>query len=308
MSAYRFFGRRIESSFEIPELSPATEPISAVCVQLAPAACELGAFIRDLELHDGSRWATLRRRDSKFQLEFLDGTVFAISSDGQSVICYPRPSLPVATLRHLLLNQVLPFAFAQRSEVVLHASCVAVRGCGVAFLGPSGFGKSTLAASLGQFHPIVSDDALLLSREGVEFTGIGSYADLRLWKDSVEHLLLPGSATKVLAHYSDKQRTESTAFQFELRPIRLARLYLLSPGKDVGIDPVPPAEAVISLLSPYRLDCEDYRRLGADQQFFAAIVSAGLVRRLSLRHRYSELDAVERMIREDLRSGPTSAA
>lgn len=304
MLGYTFFDRVIESSFPIPELHPATQSRTAIRVRISSSECPGGSFLQDLELPDGTRWATLRRSGSEFQLEFPDTGTFAISSDGKNVVCYPTTSLPRATLRHLLLNQVLPLAFAQGGETVLHASGVAVDGRACAFLGHAGAGKSTVAASLGRRFPVLSDDALLLKRRGAVFTALGSYADLRLWADSVAQLLPPGATTKVLAHFSDKQRAKrDAAFRFEARPVTLTRIYVLSPGDELGIDPISPADAVIELIrNTYRLDSADYDRLAGDQELFANIVTAGLVRRLRLRHKFSELDAVQKLVLQDARA------
>ena len=300
---YRFFNEQIETSFNIPELYSAEGSAASVRVAIAPGECKLGDFLRDLELADGTRWAILRRNASAFQIELPGTATFILSRDGRTVDCHPEPSLPHDTFRHLLLNQVLPFAFAQAGAVVLHASGVVIGDRAIAFLGPAGAGKSTLAAKLGRRSAVLSDDALRLTQAGTDFTAVGSYADLRLWRDSVEQLLPPGATEKVLAHFSDKQHT-NRAFHFETRPTQLARIYLLTPADELAVESVAPTDAVISLIgNAYRLDLDDHARLAADQRFFAGIVSGGLVRRLRFAHRFSELEALQRMILEDLRAG-----
>ncbi len=305
MAVYRFFARAIESSFPIPELRPAAGCRADIQIRIASPPCQFGIFLRNLELPDGTRWARLRRRDSSFQLEFPDTTIFEIGADGQTIVCSPCSSLPRGTLRHLLLNQVLPFAFAQGGAVVLHASGVVVDQRTVAFLGPAGFGKSTLAASLGSHFPVISDDALLLTENGGEIEAVGSYADLRLWADSVAQLIPRAATKKVLAHFSDKRHTNGDGvFRFEVHPKRLTRLYRLSPGDQLGIESIPPADAVVELLRhAYRLDVDDYGRLAADQLVFARIVKNGLVRWLRLRHNFSELEQIKHLMMEDLGSG-----
>ncbi len=304
MATYRFFCRPIEASIAIPELYPAEHSGGDVRVRMARAECIPAPLVRNLELQDGTLWATLRRGRSHFQLEFPDTATFAISGSGHIVDCYPRSSLPVATLRHLLLNQVLPLAFAQRRALVLHASGAVVDGNAIVFTGPAGCGKSTLAASFGRRFAVLSDDAILLGKNGTGITAVGSYADLRLWTDSAKLLLPPGTADKVLAHFSEKQRIiREGIFHFEMAPQPLARIYVLTPANESGINSIGPAEALIRLMgNAYRLDTSDYRRLARDQQFLARVVSSGVVRRLRLRHDFSELGRVEELVLKDLRA------
>ncbi|MDT8854509.1 HPr kinase/phosphatase C-terminal domain-containing protein [Paracoccaceae bacterium Fryx2] len=56
---------------------------------------------------------------------------------------------------------------AAGSELVVHASCVALEGRGVLILGPSGSGKSGLALQLMAFGArLVADDRTVLRRDG----------------------------------------------------------------------------------------------------------------------------------------------
>ena len=75
------------------------------------------------------------------------GDYFVSPGQGQ-IQCQPFSAVPAETLRHLLLDQVVPRMLGQGGELVLHASAVELDdGTGLAFVGPSGAGKSTLASS-----------------------------------------------------------------------------------------------------------------------------------------------------------------
>ncbi len=57
--------------------------------------------------------------------------------------------------------------FGRISETNVHASCVAIDGCGLLILGASGSGKSGLALDLMALGAtLVSDDRVILSRAG----------------------------------------------------------------------------------------------------------------------------------------------
>lgn len=56
--------------------------------------------------------------------------------------------------------------------MILHASCVAIRGRGVLLLGPSGAGKSDLALRLlDRGAELVGDDGIAVAREGDRLVG-----------------------------------------------------------------------------------------------------------------------------------------
>ena len=88
-------------------------------------------------------------------------------------------------MRHLLLDQVMPLVLS-RDRLVLHASAVATPAGAAAFIGFTGAGKSTLAASLSAAgFPILSDDCLVIERDGRGFLARPFYPGARLWPDSV---------------------------------------------------------------------------------------------------------------------------
>ncbi len=69
--------------------------------------------------------------------------------------------------QRFLVAQVLPFAAVLRGLEVFHASAVAVDGRAVAFLGPSGAGKTSIAMELCRLGAsFLADDVLAIERDG----------------------------------------------------------------------------------------------------------------------------------------------
>jgi hypothetical protein len=69
--------------------------------------------------------------------------------------------------QRFLVAQVLPFAAVLHGLEVFHASAVAVDGRAVAFLGPSGAGKTSIAMALcGLGASFLTDDVLAIERDG----------------------------------------------------------------------------------------------------------------------------------------------
>lgn len=133
----------------------------------------------------GAPWAWFYRYGIGFLIRFPGLADFEVSHDGESVMGWTAPGVTSETLENLYLNQVHPLALSRQGKLVLHASAVALSGFAVAFVGRSGMGKSTLAASFATSgYPFLADDGLDLDwRDGTPFV-TASHPSIRLWEDS----------------------------------------------------------------------------------------------------------------------------
>jgi hypothetical protein len=85
------------------------------------------------------------------------------------MIVEPLPHVDEHVLRLYLLGPALGVLLQQRGLLVLHASAVAIGERVVAFVGESGWGKSTTAAALERRgHTVVADDVCALHLRGSE--------------------------------------------------------------------------------------------------------------------------------------------
>jgi hypothetical protein len=91
-----------------------------------------------------------------------------LSTDGRWLRCCPEGNQANAWQR-LLIAQVLPFAAVLQGLEVLHSSAVVKDGEGLAFLGPSGAGKTSIALELcSRGASFLADDVLALEVRGEE--------------------------------------------------------------------------------------------------------------------------------------------
>ena len=157
---------------------------------------------------------------------------FVIDENGCRVGGWPAAETDEETLRHLLLDQVLPRVLAHQGRLVLHASAVTVDGKALAFAGETGRGKSTLAASLhGAGYSLLTDDGLVLKAGGGSIHSIPAYAGLRLLPESVAALFKVPPQRKAMASYSPKNRIALDR-KDAIDPVEPAALFVL--GEPVG--------------------------------------------------------------------------
>ena len=155
---------------------------------------------------DGTVWTEFYRVDDGYLLRFPNLADFEMSASGESVVAYPVAGTDDVTLEHLYINQLVPLALSRQGRPAFHASVVTVPGGSVAFLGKTGMGKSTLAASFAlEDAAFLTDDALIID-ESRGVRAMPSHASLRLWQDSVE-ALIPADAPQAGAiSFSSKAR------------------------------------------------------------------------------------------------------
>ena len=254
-------------------------------------------------------WAA--RHEQGFLLRYVDLADFIVNARGTEIVLAHAEAVSSRdTLGHLLLDQALPMVLGLRGIPTLHASTVVTpRGvCG--FLGPTGAGKSTLAASFAAAgYPALGDDCLAI-KEGRGFLVIPGYPGLRLWTDSAESLSTDWSDAPAVAHYTRKRRilNASAIKSFPARLKRLAVIYCLArEASDNGgpsvpaIEPLRPNEAFLQVLSAsFMLDITDRAVLTRNLRFIERLLGAVPVRRLRIPDGFSALPKVREAVLKDL--------
>jgi hypothetical protein len=188
---------------------------------------------------------------------------FVIAKDLSCVRVQPLKAMDAGTMEHLVLDQLIPRILGQRGEVMLHASAVEIKDNGVVlFVGASGLGKSTWAATLHQLgHRVLSDDCVLLRSGGESITALATYPSLRLMPDSVDHFSTGVVELQPMTEYSSKRRVPLPSANGEQSGLSVTALFLLEAhaGESFrGIRPVSPRHAFIELArNSFRLDAND---------------------------------------------------
>ncbi len=253
-------------------------------------------------------------RPGAHRLRFEAGGTFVVWDGGRRITIQPGATGATDTVRHLLIDQVIPLALSHLGRIVLHAGSVVVqdgeRALAVAFIGPAGAGKSTLTASLASAGcALVADDALVVTVAGSELLATPAYPGVRLWPDVAASI--SGSEPDDIddlprvAEYTEKRRIGlADGWRFAEGHVPLRRVYVLEESGDdrVSVGRVGPRDAIVALLShTYVLDVTDRARLAAQFARVCAASPAVEVRRLSYPRALEHLPAVHAALLNDLR-------
>lgn len=145
-----------------------------------------------------------------------------------------EPETADCVIDHILNDHLAPRLLAENGELVLHASAVRFGDDVALFLGETGVGKSTLAASLHQAgYQLLGDDAVIVTRTAKGYLAQSVYPSLRLYPDVIANLIGDTAQTAPMADYSDKKHVSLPALPDKVgEPLRLAAIFFLD--GDVG--------------------------------------------------------------------------
>jgi hypothetical protein len=300
---YAAYGAVLSSTEPLPELTSYThaEPDLLITCTNESAAGDKWRWVGASDPSSGS-WLAVASGPGGYRLVFDGGGEFIVSVDDRRIISMTR-SADADTIRHLLIDQVVPLVLAHRGRLVLHASAVETPAGAVALLGPAGAGKSTLTASFGVHGArLLADDALVVDDGGDEWLARPAYAGVRVWPD-VAAVLHAGGGSPRVAPYTDKRRVgpdEGLAFCPE--PVRLTRIYVLDleAVERITIAPLSGREAMIAVVGQtFTLDASDTARAARQLDRAHALCRDVAIRRLQYPRRFDVLPDVRAAIVAD---------
>lgn len=240
-------------------------------------------WLHHWQLPEGDITLSFARSASGYLLRFPDQTDFLISEDGSRIQCRPAADATPDTIEHYLWDQVLPRLLSHQGQVMVHASAVSIDRQAVAFVGESGYGKSTLAAAFGrQGAPMLADDCIRLALENRQVTATPFDRGIRLWPDSLAALFETPPALFPMAHYSAKKRL-TPGSQAKETPHPVKAIFILeAPDRcqadsPIKIAPITKRNALMSLIrQSFQLDVTDRQK---NQNLFESL--ADMTQRLA---------------------------
>ena len=221
MLHYHAFGLKLESDVALPELHGGSGPADVI-IRLARSAGARPVVPARLEGSGGQ--ITL----------YLEDMSFTVTGGRAIDIVAPR-GRNENDIRLWLLGSVMAVLLHQRGLFSLHANVVALPEGGVAaFGGPSGVGKSTLAALLDRRgFAVLGDDLCAVRIDGagrpMVFAGIPR---LKLWSDTLALLGRSSAGLEPVASDLAKYHVplEWASEAGVLTPVPLRRIYMLGPA------------------------------------------------------------------------------
>jgi hypothetical protein len=284
---YEIFGRSIASGMPLPELPQASGagPAWRFERRCPPPAAPARPWFVVWRRPDGDPWLRACRTAAGYRLEYRNCAVFDVDLEqrtmaGDTIACAEE------MFRHFLLDQVVPLVMSLETPV-LHASTVVIDGRLVAFAGPGGAGKSTIATALARRgHAIGGDDALLVTARERSASAVPAYPGVRLWADS-ERAVAAGLTGWGRTEPSAKQRFTS-GLPFARGESVLTDVYVIdrAAAGSIGFARLSPRDAVVELLrETYRLALDDRAAMARELDALTAIASRLACWRLSFPRR-----------------------
>jgi hypothetical protein len=313
---FQLYGLSVDTDFpfsDVPPSIPGHTDIKIRFLRSQKTFPKPSDWFMQWHLPGGELWLSFAKLRKGYLLHFEDLSDFFVYKSGKEIVYLPKSGISSDTIRHLLLNQVIPLVINLRGREALHASAVLAPHGIIAFSGPTGSGKSTIAGSLLKVgYPLMSDDCLALTERDGKIHGMAAYPGLRLWGDSFKWLFGNGRPHKPVAHYTDKQQVHITTKEQAIpaKSQTLKRLYaIVDPSeidgkKKIVIEPLAPRESFMALVRcAFRLDISDNNMLKAQFHFLRRVVSTVPVRRLIFPRDFKLLPALQEAILNDLTYG-----
>ena len=235
--SYTAFGLRIDSDVELLEFdaSPPGSPDVVVRVGAPPAS-----------------------GNGRGEVRAVAGGVLAARVDGGSeIVVEPADGVDPGFLSAVITGELFSVVLRQRGSLVLHGSGVARDGLAVGFIGDSGWGKSTLAASLiARGWRLLTDDLLVVGglssavrqRGEADASGDGatgeapvavpSHGSMRLSEEAASATASASRSAGQAHELTTKVRVDRSD-AFDDRPTPLRALFVLEPWRSEAHQAVP---------------------------------------------------------------------
>lgn len=162
-----------------------------------------------------------------------EGVLNASVQGGREIVLQVNAESDLLYVSAIITGELFSVILRQRGLLVLHGSGVTRDGQAVGFVGDSGWGKSTLAASLVERGwQLLTDDLLVvdgLSRPGTP-TAVPTHPSMRLSTEAIDHVDA-GDGTRGQAHANTSKMRVEQVTAFSDQPAPLSHVFVLDPSQ-----------------------------------------------------------------------------
>lgn len=189
--AYRLYGLCVRSQWVLPYFECAEADPPAVELVEGPALLFEEAVREAAGQQSAAEWFQHTcLRDGSNYLRWSELFEFLVSADGCRIAGRPLTDVSFEAFHTYLLGVVLSFSLLKRGLDPLHATAVVVDGRAVAFLGDTGYGKSSLGGAFIQIgYPVLTDDLLVLREGNQGFSAYSGPPRIKLIPEIARNLL-----------------------------------------------------------------------------------------------------------------------
>jgi hypothetical protein len=179
---YRFAALAIESDVDLPDVCSDTSA-DAPDVRIVRGGWQ--GLVDWQPVPDQDQRVRFGRHGQDYVVDFDDTGCARLSPDGRRIEVGPARDAE-DRFRHALVHQILPLAASRHAALVLHASAVVVNGRVCGFLGPTGAGKSTMAAACVRLGATaLGDDSLAVRKHDRGWQAAPGAPVMRLRDDAI---------------------------------------------------------------------------------------------------------------------------
>ncbi len=318
---YDLFSVRLSSAWRLP-----FAPVSSAYAPSWDVSLEDGTT----SVHDGlfasAALLPRTRHSSWFERAALDdggsylrwgrSIEFLVTGDGARIIGRRGGRTGLELFEALMLGPALSYALVQQGLEPLHASVVSINGQGVAFLGPSGRGKSSLAAAFVQagYH-LVTDDQLVVTRQGTALMAHLGPPRIKLMRRMATRLRQGRPAGITMPLLAPKLAMPMVDGEQALTAVPLRAIYVIGEARrsearaqahaQVRIRHLPLRQACLALIAnTFNGRVATAERLSRQFAFVTNLAGSIPVRRLSYPRRLPLLATVRDAVLSDLSTCP----
>ena len=233
MYFYKFYGKRVQSDWELRQLLPQSE--------------EEKALPQEITIKEGIVPDATRREDACFaeiaspESHFGNPTMYMYIANGDTIIYELRDRSHAGAVNAYLTGWGISILFYQRGAIGIHCSCVANEKGAVIISGASGAGKSTTTAHfLENGYHLVADDLSMVEIREDGVYACPAFPYQKLCRDAAldngydlnRLIYINEQKDKFLVPYSGEFSTEPVKLRCMLM------LYRVSGDKSVEMEPI----------------------------------------------------------------------
>ena len=308
--AYGVYGVALLSDIPLPLPGCAHDTLTEIELRAASASYFNEALWGvALEQVEGSWYEFGQLADRSTYARWAKVGEFLVSGDGRRILCRQFDVATAESFCVYLLGQALSFALVKCGFEPLHATVLVIDGEAVAFLGESGFGKSTLAACfLGAGYQVLTDDLLILHENRDRVLAYPGPPRIKLFPKIARRFLgeaasgvrMNPDTEKLILPLDDSRRCDT--------PVPIKAVYTLAGPdevfrtKEIRFEPLSPRQAFLELVkNTFNRRVIDPRRLERQLHLNARLVTRVPVRKLSFPRMWRRLPSVREAIISDLK-------